>query len=148
MGFYDFNAAMILETTDYLLDCFVSSYSISITRNPLSECYFSLIALIFTSSLKALNGLIHQALTKELNPGSGPRAVYQEARHWQQLINADFHSRLIRTSFIQLLLSCSFILNAKAGRYVTRTHSTLQNIFKCSVILTCSEALIYFVQRS
>ena len=31
VGFYDFNAAMILETTDYLLDCFVSSYFISIT---------------------------------------------------------------------------------------------------------------------
>ena len=42
VGFYDLNAAMILERTDYLFDCFVSSYSISITRSPSSACYFTL----------------------------------------------------------------------------------------------------------
>ena len=36
----DFNAEMILETTDYLLDYFVSSYSISIIRSPSSACFF------------------------------------------------------------------------------------------------------------
>ena len=57
---------------------------------------------------------------KGLNPGSGPRAKGCVSRS-QALAAADFLSRLIRTSFIQLLLSCSFVMNAKAGRYVTRT---------------------------
>ena len=70
VGFYNFNAEMILEMTDYLLDYFVSSYSISITPSPSSACFSSKVALIVTSSLKVHHGLINQALTKELNPGS------------------------------------------------------------------------------
>ena len=60
----DFNAGMILETTDYLLDYFVSSYSISVIRSPSSACFSSSVALIFTSSLKVHHRPIHQALMK------------------------------------------------------------------------------------
>ena len=63
------------------------------------------------------HGPIHQALTKELNPGSLGQGLCTEKPGIGS--NAEFHSRLIRTSFIQL--SCSFVLNAKVGRYVTRT---------------------------
>ena len=70
------------------------------------------------SSLKVHHGPIHQALRKELNPDSGLWAKDQGlctemGSSWQ---NVDFHSRLIRTSFIRL--SYSFVLDAKAGRYV------------------------------
>ena len=62
----DFNAGMILEMTNYLLDYFVSSYSISIIRSPSSACFSSSVALIFTSSLKVHHRPIHQALMKNL----------------------------------------------------------------------------------
>ena len=74
--------------TDYLLVYFVSSYSISIIRSPSSACFSSSVALIFTLSLKVHHRPIHQALMKNKIPAldQGLRAVYWEARHWQQLV--------------------------------------------------------------
>ena len=46
------------------------------------------------------------------------------------LVKADFHPTLIRTSFIHL--SCSFVLGAKADRFVTRALSgVIVNFAKC-----------------
>ena len=61
------------------------------------------VPLIFTSKLKSVYyGPINQALTKQLNPESGPRAVYREARQRATCVKADFHPSWIRTSFNQL----------------------------------------------
>ena len=94
MGFYDFNAGMILEMTDYLLD------------------YFEFESASWSDPSGA---------DKRTKPWlSGPRALCTEK---PGIGSADkmllFIQDQIRTSFIQL--SCSFVLNAKAGRYVTRT---------------------------
>ena len=70
---------------------------------------------------------------EELNPGFGPRAKGCVLRSQTLAAAGDFHSRLIRTSFIQL--SCSFTLNAKAGMAdMLQLQSALQNMFECSVI--------------
>ena len=130
---------MIRETTDYLLDYFVSSCSFSIIRSRSSACFSSSVALIFTSSFESTSWSDPSGADEELNPGFGPRAKGQglcterPRVHWQQLVDADFHSRLVRTSFIQL--SCSFILNAKACMAdMLQLQSALQNMFKWSVI--------------
>ena len=66
---------MILETTNYLLDYFVSSYSISIIRSPSSAWFSSSVALTHLYfEFESTSSSDPSGADEELNPGFGLRA--------------------------------------------------------------------------